>query len=1572
MTLSRARALPLVGVGCLVGQGVILGLAAGGVGSPGTAVRALFLVLTLVLAVALSFCRSTADRNLSRRLWRLLTLAGVSVLLALAVWGLAADQAAPAVGGDSPRAARQLAAAEATLVRLDSALQAVVADTGPQLSAPPGGTLVRALDACPERWAQQDRGSRALPLALLVWSEGERVAWSRGARPIAAPVATADSASVVRDRGDLVYRRLFRRGSLLLEAQITLGGAAWRTIWPAVLVEGPDEAPASARQTDLGAGEGGPRVVLSLDASARPVGLRPAQARLMVLQLAAWILVAAGFARVCGRGLLWLLPLWLGRGLLAAVEAHRWLAAAWPTDVHPARPGSLASLVDPAYFATPFLGGWFASAADALLTAGLLALSVWQIVQRAGPASASAPRGRGLLTGLGFGLGAGGLLLALRGLATLLAVNANARLVGQGVSLSYLSFWVLHGALMLMSLSLAVLAVRAVAGGGWPDRRRRTVWVGGGLLAAVVAALLLVAAGVPSPRLPALAALLVVALWAVAPGLGQRTGLRRRLVWPAVMILATCWNHGALRHIYAASELSWLQGKAQVIGEADTGWRRFLLGEVLEDIWNLDDTQPQAAGPADVWRQEPAWALWRGSALRDLGVPSLVEILDADNQSLALHATGFMRDFNYEVADRGDWEGADGEYGSEDPEVYFRAERRLYAGGEEEILAGEIARRGGRGWIHVEIPLRSWRISTLLAELKGDLDGDPGQYRPRSEVDRPLLLLHADEGGWLDAGEYGFPAAGGESEMAALRRGEKEWAELEVDGRRWLCLWKALSPAAQRTPGEGFVLGLARPGLTADLLDLSRLLLLNLTMLLLAAAAVQTVRAIERRLGDDTAVGPWRAGFQERFLAGYLVLGFVLLVLVGTSVDRVTHERIAGEAGARARAGLVQAVDQLRNLLTEQARALAASEYIEELLEGQLTGARPLGPLDRQQGMVFAGDGTLLLDETLGNLSAAEAAALLEAARRAPLVVQRDGDELFVGTVIPLDLGGMLGPGFAAEPRGPGDAPGKGFFFYRQRLDSWLLYSLADLVQGEVTLRFDGRPLLASHPGTVFSGRIPALVEPDLLVPMLDHRGAPGVLAAANRPFALTGCQPLPAFLEPEGGGLAVRAVPALLTVTFPDREREYAAQRRATALFLAGLANLILLTALLLAVLMAWNIFRPLRLLLGATRSLAAGDYGAPLPEASRDEVGQLAGAFGRMRGELRSARDRLAARERFLTTVLDRVTVGVAVVGESGAVVALNPAGRHILADFHPEVGDEDGAVLLRDQLAGLRRDRDRAAGQLRSADGRRTLRGAVAPLDLPDGRTDTMLVFEDITEFLEAQKMAINAELARQVAHEIKNPLTPIQLSVQLLRQAWRDGHRDLDRIVEETVERVLTQVELLRTIAAEFSLLGRPGDLGTAPLDLAALVADTAAAYTATADEGAAGPRVRIAADNPPPVLAEADSLRKILGNLMQNSLDAAVPDRALTVSVDWRVEPRTVTLIWRDDGTGIAGHVADRLFDPYFSTKSAGTGLGLAICRNLADRMGGRITLTNRDDGPGAVAELTLRRAPGQGEGDQQS
>jgi len=457
----------------------------------------------------------------------------------------------------------------------------------------------------------------------------------------------------------------------------------------------------------------------------------------------------------------------------------------------------------------------------------------------------------------------------------------------------------------------------------------------------------------------------------------------------------------------------------------------------------------------------------------------------------------------------------------------------------------------------------------------------------------------------------------------------------------------------------------------------------------------------------------------------------------------------------------------------------------------------------------------------------------------------------------------------------------------------------------------------------------------------------------------------LPTLLNSPGEQrLAAARIPGVLAVTFSARERDISGQRERTVLFLAGLATLIFLTATLLALVLTWKIFDPVRVLVDATRRLAAGDFAAPLPESGSDEVGTLSATFGAMRDELNDTQRALAERERFLARLLESVPVGVAVFDDRQRVVTVNPAARAMIDDYFADAaGDADDRARL--LLAGFSRVTAGGQGEaeLVAPQERRTLRGRLAPLRLPDGRTDRMIVFEDATEFLDNKRLALNAELARQVAHEVKNPLTPIQLSVQFLRQAYRDGAEDLGEIMESTVRQVLEQVELLRSIATEFSLLGRPEDLSCEPVDFAALVAEVINRYRV--GPGADDPsRLTVEASDRdvPQVLADPESLGKVIANLMENSLQAAGGTSPLQLGIAWRVDPDTVTLLWSDNGPGLAPEVADRLFDLYFSTKTQGTGLGLPICRNLLSRMQGDITLRNREDGDGAVAEVTLPRA----------
>lgn len=1581
MTGRLVQSIKPLGFLCLTVQGILLFQDGGKTLAEGMPYPWLFLLLTLVLALLVSF--KSSWRHGVSIFWSLLLFLSVTGLLAVSLKTLSMERqpGTDSIPPFSESQAHQRNQLELNWLDGEAALPEIIVSVVVSLSEEPetlrGGDYFRKINDLSGDWRALLPNAKGFQVEGILWQDGQRLAWTRGAEPLALLKDQGDADVLERSR-HYWFRRITRSigDNRILELQVPLsngnGGLAgtgfkWKILpqneAPYKILESGDAVPDVLfldSQNRLG-------LILVVDPLASASGgPRLTSARIMLAAGLSWFLALLSVGRLWLGLPGFLLALWGGRVLLATAGFFRWGTWAFPQDTLPADPWRLISLLDPAYFATPFAFGLFASTADALLSAAVVAVTVWAVLRLLGLVGDAKniswwKPGQGPVAGLLFGLTGLGILVFSRFLSSVLVTNANPRLIGQDVPLAFVSFWSLHLVLMLLTFSFFALLVGLWAGSSWPGRARLTSWLTGAVLAFIgaLSGSLLVADLWWGGRL--LLALTVLALWLIIPTIGSRPRFLRRFIWPVVLLMVAVWNYASLSEVYQRSERHWLETKADLLAEPYDSSAPYLLGEALKEMRRQDgNSAPVLTAGQDVWQDEPAYLLWRNSSLRDLGFPLMVQIIDEYDREESLFTTGFMGDFGFQIVWREALSGSRLPPDDSQGHRVFEEEQRLYPDGEETILACEVSRVGGRGRIRVELPVHSSRIATQLAGLTPQEKSNIGGYRPRSEVDHPVLLLRGNDNGWLGVGELGIPEVQDHRIIDNLKSGEIPWAEFSIGDEKYRCLWKSL-PGGQ---SGGYLLGIQQSSVAEKLLDLSRLMLVNLLFLAFLVLMLHFWRRLEALVPGAEAGGlpsSWSTGFQERFLAGYLFFGLLLLLVVGTSVDRVGHERVRAEARNQTRLGLNTAVQQLRSLLEEQARALSRSDYINDMLVGQLAGQRPVGPLEARQAMVFGDDGSLILDETLSNLSDEEAKILLAAGRTSPMIVMEEESDIFVATVIPIDLSGVLAISDSTVLRD--GRIRNGFFLYRQRLDRDLLGGLADLVNGQATMRLGGRPVLASHPEGIFSGHEALLADPDMMSTLLDHAHAAGVFAAEDRLFAFTGAQPLPAFKRGGEGGFQHQKTPAVLAVAFPDREKEFGAQRRDTMLFLAGLANLVLLTALLLALLMSWNLFRPLRLLLTATRSMAKGDFNAPLPEAGRDEVGRLTNAFRLMRSDLATAKEDLEARENFLTSVLDRVTVGVAVIDENSQVVSLNPAGSHILTDFDAAVPEHTGVLRLLERFRKLAQGHERWGGETRSADGLRTLRGAMAPLDLADGRTDTMLVFEDITEFLQTRKMAINAELARQVAHEIKNPLTPIQLSVQLLEQAWLDKHPKLDHIVPDTVKRVLTQVDLLRSIAAEFSLLGRPGDLEREAVDLHQSVALIVDRY------GTQGPgsalQVNMEPARLPLVLANEDSLQKILGNLMQNSLDATAEGGITKLDISWRVQDESVTLLWADNGSGLDPEVADRLFDPYFSTKSKGTGLGLAICRNLADRMGGSIILRNRPGGgpenPGALAELTLPR-----------
>ncbi|MDF1505601.1 ATP-binding protein, partial [Roseisolibacter sp. H3M3-2] len=234
--------------------------------------------------------------------------------------------------------------------------------------------------------------------------------------------------------------------------------------------------------------------------------------------------------------------------------------------------------------------------------------------------------------------------------------------------------------------------------------------------------------------------------------------------------------------------------------------------------------------------------------------------------------------------------------------------------------------------------------------------------------------------------------------------------------------------------------------------------------------------------------------------------------------------------------------------------------------------------------------------------------------------------------------------------------------------------------------------------------------------------------------------------------------------------------------------------------------------------------------------------------------------------------------------------------------------------------------------------------------------VLTLDDLTELTRAQRVLAWGEMARQVAHEIKNPLTPIRLGVQHLRRAYRDGRGDFDAILERNVDRVLGEIDRLDEIARTFSRYGTAPEhrAPAEPLDVAAVARDVVA-LERLGQGGVAWELV--GADDPAPAMARDGELREVLLNLLENARLAHARRVRLTLAR----HDGQVALQVDDDGHGIPADVLPRIFEPHFSTRTSGSGLGLAISRRLVEAWGGTVTARSAP-GEGTTMVVALRAA----------
>ncbi|MBX3326260.1 MAG: ATP-binding protein [Nitrospira sp.] len=433
--------------------------------------------------------------------------------------------------------------------------------------------------------------------------------------------------------------------------------------------------------------------------------------------------------------------------------------------------------------------------------------------------------------------------------------------------------------------------------------------------------------------------------------------------------------------------------------------------------------------------------------------------------------------------------------------------------------------------------------------------------------------------------------------------------------------------------------------------------------------------------------------------------------------------------------------------------------------------------------------------------------------------------------------------------------------------------------------------------------------------------------------------------------------------------------------LFVGVVTVLILFSATWFGFYVARGITVPIQRLAEATEAVAQGDLTVQIDAKATDEIGTLIASFNRMTQDLQGSKSKLEEtnltlrntnveldrRRAYIETVVDTIAAGLLSIDRNGMITTFNPSAERILGLAGDQlrgrpangVFKEFGLDLFQtayDRMLGDERDDFDLEGQL-------DVQGKLLTIGLKGSRMRDeaskdlgfVLVFEDLTELIKAQKVAAWQEVAKRVAHEIKNPLTPIQLSAQRLRKKFFEKSPDLDRVFDDATNVIINEVGSLKQMLDEFSKFARLPAPQMMRQSLHDVLRDVVTLYR----EAQKDIQFIVEVDETLPLINfDREQLRRVFVNLFDNAVQAMNQRGRLWVGTRYDTKRRRAVVAVADEGPGIAPEDHDKLFVPYFTRKKTGTGLGLAIVRRIITDHEGQIQVGNNQP-RGAVFKFDL-------------